>query len=115
MRRLEGFSAELYVLAGYMLIVGEEMCQRYPMLNLHPAAPGGPKGTWQDVVWKLIESKAAQTGVMMHLVTPELDEGPAVTYSTFSIRGQPFDRYWRGVGGLSVGATRARQGEKDPP
>jgi len=113
MKRLVGFPADLYVLAGYMLIVGEEMCQRYPMLNLHPAAPGGPKGTWQEVVWKLIESKAAQTGVMMHLVTAELDEGPPVTYCTFPITGQPFDHHWREIEELSVAEIKARQGEKN--
>ncbi|GAH59253.1 unnamed protein product, partial [marine sediment metagenome] len=43
--------------------------QRYNMVNLHPAAPGGPTGTWQEVIWQLIENKAEETGVMMHLVT----------------------------------------------
>ena len=95
MARLKGFHADLCVLAGYMLIVGKEMCQRYNMINLHPAAPGGPTGTWQDVIWQLIDSKAEETGVMMHLVTPELDKGPPVAYCTFPIRGEPFDRYWR--------------------
>jgi phosphoribosylglycinamide formyltransferase-1 len=41
MKRLEGFQPDLCVLAGYMLIVGGEMCRRYDMINLHPAAPGG--------------------------------------------------------------------------
>ncbi|MDY6916842.1 MAG: formyltransferase family protein, partial [Chloroflexota bacterium] len=68
MRRLDPFQADLCVLAGYMLIVGEEMCRRYPMVNLHPALPGGPAGTWQEVIWQLIDRKAAETGVMMHLV-----------------------------------------------
>ena len=58
MNRLQGFHPDLCVLAGYMLIVGEEMCQRYNMINLHPAAPGGPTGTWQEVIWQLIDSKA---------------------------------------------------------
>ena len=70
MARLKDFHHDLCVLAGYMLIVGAEMCQRYNMINLHPAAPGGPAGTWQEVIWQLIESKAETTGVMMHLVTP---------------------------------------------
>jgi folate-dependent phosphoribosylglycinamide formyltransferase PurN len=96
MYRLQGFHPDLCVLAGYMLIVGEEMCHRYNMINLHPAAPGGPKGTWQEVIWQLIiNNQAEKTGVMMHLVTPELDEGPPVTYCTFPIRGKPFDKYWR--------------------
>jgi len=66
MRRLQDFHPDLCVLAGYMLIVGEEMCRGYDMINLHPAAPGGPKGTWQEVVWQLIDSRAGETGVMMH-------------------------------------------------
>jgi len=113
MKRLEGFDADLGVLAGYMLIVGAEMCQKYDMVNLHPAAPGGPKGTWQEVIWQLIETKAETTGVMMHLVTPELDEGPPATYCTFSIRGKPFDRYWREIEGQSVAEIKKAQGENN--
>jgi folate-dependent phosphoribosylglycinamide formyltransferase PurN len=93
--QLQDFHPDLCVLAGYMLIVGKEMCHRYNMINLHPAAPDGPKGTWQEVTWQLIDNRAEETGAMMHLVTPELDEGPPVTYCTFPIRGKPFDRYWR--------------------
>ncbi len=100
MNRLQGFSPDLCVLAGYMLIVGKEMCQRYNMINLHPAAPGGPTGTWQEVIWQLIDNEAQQTGVMMHLVTPELDKGPPVAYCTFPIRGEPFDRYWQEMQGV---------------
>ncbi len=113
MKRLKGFDADLSALAGYMLIVGAEMCQKYNMINLHPAAPGGPKGTWQEVIWQLIESKAETTGVMMHLVTPELDEGPPATYCTFSIRGKPFDRYWREIEGQSVDEIKRAQGESN--
>ncbi|MBI4303674.1 MAG: phosphoglycerate transporter [Chloroflexi bacterium] len=94
MKRLEGYSPDLCVLAGYILVVGREMCQRYDMINLHPAAPGGPTGTWQEVIRQLIDNEAKTTGVMMHLVTPELDRGPVVAYCTFSIRGEPFDKYW---------------------
>ncbi|MCL0048339.1 phosphoglycerate transporter [Dehalococcoidia bacterium] len=112
MRRLEGFHVDLCVLAGYMLIVGEEMCRRYAMINLHPAAPDGPKGTWKEVIWQLIESRAEQTGVMMHLVTPELDEGPPVSYCTFSIRGQPFDEHWNKLAGRSLEEIRATEGEE---
>ncbi len=113
MKKLEGFHPDLCLLAGYMLIVGEEMCRRYPMINLHPAAPGGPKGTWQEVIWKLMEEGATETGVMMHLVTPELDEGPPVAYCTFSLRGKPFDRYWKAIEGLPVDEVKAKQGERN--
>jgi len=113
MKRLQNFHSNLCVLAGYMLIVGEEMCQRYNMINLHPAAPGGPTGTWQEVIWQLIDNQAEQTGVMMHLVTPELDKGPPVTYCTFPIRGKPFDKYWDEIKGHPFEETKREQGENN--
>jgi phosphoribosylglycinamide formyltransferase-1 len=90
------------------------MCRRYNMINLHPAAPGGPKGTWQEVIWQLIEARAETTGVMMHLVTPELDKGPPVSYCTFSIRGKAFDKYWQEIEGKSVEEIKKSQGENNP-
>jgi len=114
MAKLKPFQPDLCVLAGYMLIAGAEMSQRYPMLNLHPAAPGGPKGTWPEVIWQLIAEDAAETGVMMHRATPVLDEGPPVTYCTYSIRGAPFDRHWEALKGRSVDQVRAEEGEDNP-
>jgi len=113
MKLLEGFHPDLCMLAGYMLIVGREMCQKYKMINLHPSAPGGPAGTWQEVIWRLIESEAEETGVMMHLVTPELDKGPPVTFCTFAIRGEHFDAYWKEIEGHSVEQVKRQQGENN--
>jgi len=113
MARLQDFHPDLCVLAGYMLIVGPELCQRYDMINLHPAAPGGPAGTWQEVIWKLIDSNAQETGAMMHLVTPELDKGPVVTYCTFPIRGEPFEQYWAEIKGKTVEQIKQEEGEEN--
>jgi phosphoribosylglycinamide formyltransferase-1 len=113
MNRLKGFDADLCVLAGYMLIIGEETCRRYNMINLHPAAPDGPKGTWQEVIWQLIDNQADETGVMMHLVTPELDQGPPVAYCTFTIRGKLFDKYWLEIEGYPTEEIKKRQGENN--
>ena len=96
-----------------MLIVGREMCQQYDMINLHPAAPWGPTGTWQEVIWQLIKDEAEETGVMMHLATPELDMGPPVTYCTFPIRGGPFDKYWEEIRGHSPETIKREQGENN--
>jgi hypothetical protein len=81
------------------------------MINLHPAAPGGPAGTWQEVIWRLIETDARSTGAMMHLVTPELDKGPVVTFCTFPIRGGSFDRCWEEIRGESLSRIKEEQGE----
>lgn len=94
-RKIKSFACDICVLAGYMLIVSEELCQRHDMINLHPAPPGGPTGTWQEVIRALIDSKADVAGAMMHVVTTELDKGPVVTYCLFSIKGEPFAPYWR--------------------
>ena len=94
-RRIEKFSPDICVLAGYMLIIGEELCQKYNMINLHPAPPHGPVGSWQEGIGELIENKADKAGAMMHLVTPELDRGPVVSYCVFPIKGESFDPYWQ--------------------
>jgi len=93
-KRVRDCPVDLVVLAGYMLIVSEPFCRALPIINLHPAAPKGPQGTWQEVIWSLIQDRAARTGVMMHLVTKELDQGPPITFVTFPIRGGDFDRGW---------------------
>jgi Folate-dependent phosphoribosylglycinamide formyltransferase PurN len=94
-KRIEKFTPDICVLAGYMLIIGEELCKKCNMINLHPALPGGPVGSWQDVIWALIQNKAEEAGAMMHLITPELDRGPVVSYCAFPIKGEPFNQYWQ--------------------
>ncbi len=114
MKKIAPFYQDLCILAGYMLIVSPEMCRKYTMINLHPAAPGGPKGTWQEVIWQLMETKAGASGVMMHLVTPELDRGPVVTYCSYSILGSAFEEAWQEVEKYGVAEIKKRQGENNP-
>ena len=52
--QLDGYTPDLSVLAGYMLITGELLCKKLTMINLHPAEPSGPTGTWQEVIWELL-------------------------------------------------------------
>ena len=91
---LHGYQVDVCMLAGYMLIVGPELWRHWPMLNLHPALPDGPKGTWQDVIWQLIETRATHTGAMVHLANDDLDRGPVVTYFSLPITGPYFDPLW---------------------
>lgn len=114
MSLLKNYQPDLCILAGYMLIVGPEMCTHFDMINLHPAAPDGPTGTWQDVIWQLIKQQAKETGVMMHLVTPELDRGPVVSYCRFSIRGGPFDPLWADITDKDIDIIKDSEGENNP-
>ena len=114
MAALKEFSPDLCVLAGYMLIVGPEMCRRYSMVNLHPALPWGPTGTWQEVIWELIGSRAKSTGAMVHLVTEEVDRGPVIAYFSIPIVGGEFDAPWAEVEGRSLVELQSQQGEELP-
>ncbi len=118
MKRIKRYPFRIIFLAGYMLILGPEFCRNYPVFNLHPAAPGGPRGTWQEVIWQLIEKKAKNTGLMIHRVTPELDSGPAITFCLFSIRGKRFDPLWdsfeKKLKKQGIEAIKAKEGENEP-
>ena len=110
LKLLKKFHPNLCVLAGFMLITTPIMCDKYDIINLHPAAPGGPAGTWQQVIWKLIETGADTQGIKMHVAIPELDMGPTATYCTFPIRGKAFDKLWEEIKGKTVEAIKATQG-----
>ncbi len=114
MARTQEFEPDVCVLAGYMLIVGAEACKRYTMLNLHPALPTGPIGTWQEVIWSLIESKADSTGAMVHMVTEDVDRGPVVAYFSLPILGGVFDNEWERIEMQSASELKATFGEDLP-
>jgi len=120
LRRMEGRAADFVVLAGYMLVVSPEMCHALCLINLHPAPPGGPAGTWQEVIWKLIRMRACESGVIIHLVTPELDKGPPISYCTYRIRGGVFEDTWQGkdarltgMSGTSIDDIMEQEGEEN--
>jgi phosphoribosylglycinamide formyltransferase 1 len=102
------------MLAGYMLIFGREACDRYNFLNLHPAAPGGPIGTWQRVIWQLIAQRASESGVLINRVIPEVDEGPVIAYCRYPLRDRELEPLWRAVEGRTVEELRAAEGEDLP-
>jgi len=80
-----GCEVDFVLLAGYMLITSSFLCNKLKMLNLHPDLPGRFAGTWQDIMRKIAMRNLNSAGAMIHLVTPELDEGPALSYFTFSV------------------------------
>lgn len=111
---LEGYSADFNVTAGYGLIFGPAMVRSRPGLNLHPAAPDGPVGTWQQVVWKLVELRAEQSGAFVHLATDDLDRGPVVSYVTFPICGEGMDELWAEARDTPITELQASHGEDLP-
>lgn len=93
-RLVRPYAPDVCMMAGYMLIMSEVLPTRYTMINVHPAPPGGPRGTWQEVMWQLIDGGADEAGAMVNLVVPELDAGPPITYFAFPLCGEEFDPLW---------------------
>lgn len=116
-QRLQGFPVEVVVMAGYMLILSELLCQTFLCLNLHPALPGGPQGTWQEVMWQLMSARALEAGAMMHLATPRLDAGPPVAYFRFPLSGAAFAPGWeqweRKLKTQTLAQIQAQEGEAE--
>lgn len=111
---IKPYSPDLCVLAGYMLIVSPDLCRNFTMINLHPAAPNGPDGTWQDIIWQLIEERATHSGVKIHRVTEELDQGPTIAYCQYPINTQALDPHWNAIGDATAQDLRNSFGEDLP-
>jgi phosphoribosylglycinamide formyltransferase-1 len=110
---LRPFGTRVAVLAGYLLIA-PLLCRELDLLNLHPAAPGGPKGLWQEVIWQLIARRAAHAGITIFRATPELDAGPPLSFCTYSLHDEAIDPLWDAIAGRDVADLRAAEGEELP-
>jgi len=117
-RLLSKYDFDIGVLAGYMLWVDDDTCSEYDLINLHPALPNGPKGTWQEVIWQLIGENASEHGIMIHLCTKEWDRGSALTYCGFPVRGKDYDEFWEKMyeklKTKTLEQIKAEEGENEP-
>jgi phosphoribosylglycinamide formyltransferase 1 len=107
---LAPYSVDVSVTAGYMLIA-PVLCRHFIMVNLHPALPGGPVGMIDQVIWELIETRASESGVMIHVATEELDLGPVIAYCRFPLVGASYAGAWSEAGDRSVEQLKASENE----
>jgi folate-dependent phosphoribosylglycinamide formyltransferase PurN len=113
-KTLEDDPVDLVVMAGYMLIIGEPELKALNLVNIHPALPWGPRGTWRECVHEIIETKAEEHGIMVHIVTKTLDRGPVISYCRFPVQGEGWDELWRSYEReIGPGASR-REKESHP-
>ena len=86
---------DLDLLLGDMWIWGPAQCAARRGVNLHPSLPSGPLGKmWFDVVWDLVAQDAVASGVMLHRVTPAVDEGPVVAWCRYPLRSPELQPLW---------------------
>ncbi len=94
---LAPYPFDVGVLAGYMLIFEREFVSKHAILNLHPALPTGPTGTWREVIYELIRHRATESGVMLHLAIPEVDAGPVVAYCRYPLDDPELAPLWAAI------------------
>jgi phosphoribosylglycinamide formyltransferase 1 len=93
LKKISNNNVDFLVSAGYMLI-SPIICDHYKIINLHPALPDGPNGTWKNVIKELILKKNYISGISAHIMTKDLDEGPNISYCKFNIHDTEFKKYW---------------------
>jgi phosphoribosylglycinamide formyltransferase-1 len=111
---IKHYPVDACVLAGYLLILSPVLIAHSTFVNLHPALPDGPVGLWQQVIWKLIDQRATETGNMTLIVTNDLDRGPQLTYDRVAITGDGFDELWAGLGAWTGPQLKEAAGEDHP-
>lgn len=83
---IEPWDADVVLLSGYMRILTDPVVERYTVVNVHPAdlrfqEDGERVYTGFDPVWDAVEAGEPYTRSSVHLVTPEVDDGPLLTVS----------------------------------
>ena len=75
---LDGWSAEIICLAGYMRILSTPFAQHWlgRMLNIHPSLLPLFKGLKPQQ--QALDAGATESGCTVHWVIPELDDGPTI-------------------------------------
>lgn len=87
---LKNLNIDLVVLAGFLWLVPQNLLKAFPnkIINIHPALlpKYGGKGMYGDRVHKaVLEAKEPESGVTIHFVNSEFDEGEIIHQSKFKI------------------------------
>ncbi len=88
LKTLEKLKPDYICLAGYMLLLGKEIIQKFPnrILNIHPSLL--PKYKGLHAQRQALEAKEKETGCTVHIVTEALDDGPVIAQSKIPIFAQ---------------------------
>ena len=89
-RLLKNLNVDLIVLAGFLLLVPPALLKAFPnkVINLHPALlpKYGGKGMYGDYVHKaVLDDKEEESGITIHFVNENFDEGEIIHQSRFKI------------------------------
>lgn len=85
-QRLDSYTPDVIVLAGFMRVLSGPFVERYAgrILNIHPSLL--PKYTGLHTHSRVLEAGDPQHGASVHFVTPELDGGPLILQSQVPVK-----------------------------
>ena len=86
--KLEEFSLELVVMAGWMRIAGEDLINKFKnrLINIHPSLLPSFKGV--DAIQQAIDNKVTITGCTVHYVQREVDSGSIIIQAAVPMQWQ---------------------------
>jgi phosphoribosylglycinamide formyltransferase-1 len=87
---LKNLQADIIVLAGFLWLVPQNLLKAFPnkIINIHPALlpKYGGKGMYGDYVHKaVLANKDEESGITIHFVNENFDEGEVIHQSRFKI------------------------------
>jgi len=90
-RALEAHGAELVVTAGLLAILPDDWTARWAgrAINLHPSLlpRHGGRGMYGARVHRaVLDAREPETGATVHLLTPDVDRGPAIAQARIAVR-----------------------------
>jgi len=89
--RLQQYSSDLTVLAGFMRILTPVFTEQITSINLHPSLLPRHKGL--KAIEKSYEDEYSHGGVSIHYVSSELDGGEVILQKEVSKEGLSFEAY----------------------
>jgi phosphoribosylglycinamide formyltransferase-1 len=92
LQKINSLAPDLIVLAGFLLKLPKTMIESYPntIINIHPALlpKYGGKGMYGMNVHKaIVENKEKETGITIHFVNENYDEGNVIFQKTVPLTG----------------------------
>jgi phosphoribosylglycinamide formyltransferase 1 len=90
LQTLQDYEIDLIVLAGFLKLIPKTIIKKYPksIVNIHPALlpKYGGKGMYgMRVHEKVIANKEKQSGISIHYVNEQYDEGPIIAQYNYEI------------------------------
>ena len=84
--KLQDYSVELVVMAGWMRIAGERLINKYKdrLINIHPSLLPSFKG--MDAIQQAIDNKVTITGCTVHYVQKEVDAGSIIIQAAITLQ-----------------------------